>query len=172
MIDAGEHVGLAIALGRKYGRGVPDPEAVLEAALFSLLAAAGRFDPERGTWAAFAAASVAMAARGEAARQFREPRSESLHFLGDGGDEEERRDLPHVDPVGSARLEARELRETLALLAPREREILVRHFGLDGPEETLEEIAARLGLSLARVGQLQRRALGTLRRVLSRRRGR
>lgn len=173
MIDPGEHFGLAVSIGRQYGRNVPDPEAVLEAAVLSLLRAAKAFDPSRGTWAAYASASVAMAARGEAARQFREPRGEPLHFRGDdGGEEEERRDLPHVDPLGSVRLEEEELREAVAGLDAREREILVRHFGLDGPEETLEAIGARLGLSRARVGQLERRALRELRSALSRRTGR
>lgn len=172
MIDPAEHFGLARYFARRVKRNLPDPEAVEEVAMLTLVRAARRFDEAAGSWAAYASASIDRAVRGEVGRQLRAPRETSLYVVGEDGDEEERRDLPHVDPVGSVRLEARELRETLALLDPREREILARRFGLDGPEETLEEIAARLGLSRARVAQLQRRALGTLRRVLSRRRGR
>lgn len=167
MIDPGEHFGLARYFARRVKRNLPDPEAVEEVAMLTLVRAARRFDEAAGSWAAYASVSIERAVRGEVGRQLRAPRETSLYVVGEDGDEQERRDLPHVDPVGSERLESRELRETLSLLAPREREILVRHFGLDGPEETLEEIAARLGLSLARVGQLQRRALGTLRRALT-----
>lgn len=172
MIDPGEHFGLARYFARRVNRNLPDPEAVEEVAMLTLIRAARRFDEAAGSWAAYASVSIERAVRGEVGRQLRAPRETSLYVVGEDGDEEERRELPHVDPVGSVRLEARDLREAVALLGAREREILARHFGLDGPEETLEEIAARLGLSRARVAQLQRRALGTLRRVLSRRRGR
>jgi len=167
MIDPGEHFGLARYFARRVNQNLPDPEAVEEVAMLTLIRAARRFDEAAGSWAAYASVSIERAVRGEVGRQLRAPRATALFVVGEDGEEEERRDLPHVDPVGPTRLEAREFREALAILDAREREILVRHFGLDGPEETLEAVGARLGLSRARVGQIEARALGKLRRVLS-----
>lgn len=169
MIDPAEHFGLARYFARRIKRDLPDPEAVEEVAMLTLVRAARRFGDSAGSWAAYASVSIERAVRGEVGRQLRAPRATALFVVGEDGEEEERRDLPHVEPVGSGRLEAKELREAVAGLEAREREILVRRFGLDGPEETLEEIGARLGLSRARVGQLEARALGKLRRALARR---
>ena len=44
----------------------------------------------------------------------------------------------------------------------RERDILRARYGLDGPEQSLREIAGWLGLSAERVRQLEQRALGKL----------
>lgn len=169
MIDPGEHFALARYFARRVKRNLPDPEAVEEVAMLTLVRAARRFEEGSGSWAAYASASIDRAVRGEVGRQLRAPRVTPLFVVGEDGEEEERRDLPHVDPVGSVRLEEEELREAVAGLDPREREVLVRHFGLDGPEEPLEAIGARLGLSRARVGQIKARALGKLRKALSRR---
>jgi RNA polymerase primary sigma factor len=62
-----------------------------------------------------------------------------------------------------AQIAAEELRGLLSGLSERERRILNAHYGLDGPEQSLREIAGRLGLSAERVRQLERRALGKLR---------
>jgi len=62
-------------------------------------------------------------------------------------------------------LEAIEAEELLALLgglSEREREILRARFGLDGEEQSLRQVAGRLGLSAERVRQLESRALGKL----------
>jgi RNA polymerase sigma factor (sigma-70 family) len=52
-------------------------------------------------------------------------------------------------------------------LAERERNIVRAHFGLDGEQQTLREIAADLELSVERVRQLEERALGKLRAVVA-----
>lgn len=171
MVDAGEHVGLAYGLASKYGRGVRDPEGVREVAVFALLGAARRFDPTRGEWAAFAAVTVSAAVRGEVGRQIREPATVPLTSVGEDGQEYERPDLPHVAPHDGERLLAETVRAAVASLPEREAEIVRLHFALDGGEPlSLETIGARLGLSPSRVGQLEARAMRTLRRALTRRR--
>ena len=66
----------------------------------------------------------------------------------------------------------RELRESLdavlARLTPRERSIIVYHYGLDetGRKHTLEQLSHRLGISRERVRQLERRAMARLRTML------
>jgi len=65
-----------------------------------------------------------------------------------------------------------ELRESidavLAQLAPRERTILISHYGLDETQQarTLEQLSHRLGISKERVRQIEIRALTKLRRIL------
>jgi len=62
-------------------------------------------------------------------------------------------------------LEAIERQELLALLADlsdRDREILRARYGLEGAEQSLRQVAGRLGLSAERVRQLEQRALGKL----------
>jgi RNA polymerase primary sigma factor len=57
-----------------------------------------------------------------------------------------------------------ETQESIALLSPREQNILRWRFGMGGESEhTLEEIGAKLGLSRERVRQLEARALAKLR---------
>lgn len=56
-----------------------------------------------------------------------------------------------------------QLRDLLSGLSDREREVLRARYGLDSPEESLREIARRLGVSAERVRQIENRALGKLR---------
>jgi RNA polymerase sigma factor (sigma-70 family) len=63
-------------------------------------------------------------------------------------------------------LDAIETKELLALLSglsEREREILRSRYGLDGEEQSLAQVGARLGVSAERVRQLEQRALEKLR---------
>jgi len=63
-----------------------------------------------------------------------------------------------------------EVAEMLAALDPREAEILVRRFGLDGESPlTLEEVGERFKLTRERVRQLQQSALMQLRRIMTER---
>jgi RNA polymerase primary sigma factor len=62
-----------------------------------------------------------------------------------------------------AQVAAGELRGLLSGLSERERHILSARHGLERREKSLREIAADLGLSAARVSQLERRAIGKLR---------
>jgi RNA polymerase primary sigma factor len=66
----------------------------------------------------------------------------------------------------SRRLEVEALPELLEELDDRERTIVSRRFGLDGPEQTLRELAGTFGISAERVRQVEERALGKLRTAL------
>jgi len=68
-----------------------------------------------------------------------------------------------LEGLDHVRLE-RETQDGIALLSPREQNILRWRFGMSGEKEhTLEEIGAKLGLSRERVRQLEARALSKLR---------
>lgn len=165
---AEENQRLALWVARRYPG--PDPDAVAGEALRGLVEAEAAHDPARGRFAVLAVILCKRRAFEEVSRQRRNASRETpLYRVTAEGEEVEREDLPHVVPHDGAGLMAARVREVLAGLHPREREILARRFGLDGPEETLEEIGRAVGLSRARVGQLERRALGKLRRALSRR---
>ena len=61
-----------------------------------------------------------------------------------------------------AAIQAQELLALLGGLSDRERQILRARYGLDGEEQSLRQVAERLGLSAERVRQLEQRALGKL----------
>jgi RNA polymerase sigma factor (sigma-70 family) len=160
---------LALGVARTY-RG-QDRSGIESAALLGLVRAEADFNPERGAFGPLAVTACRRACLREVERQRRAARrEESLFFVGMDGEEVERRDLPHAPAPDGAGLMVGRLREVLAELAPREREVLVRRFGLEGPEESLAAVGDALGLSRARVAQIERRSLGRLRRALLRRR--
>ena len=59
--------------------------------------------------------------------------------------------------------ELAQVRALMASLSDRERAVLRSRYGLGGPEESLRDVAERLGLSAERVRQIEQRALGKLR---------
>ena len=74
-----------------------------------------------------------------------------------------------VDPLAEGEyermLDATEVEGTLSLLSElsaRERKVLRARYGLDGPEQSLREVAGQLGISAERVRQIEQRALGKL----------
>ena len=62
-------------------------------------------------------------------------------------------------------MESHELLPLLSVLSDRERSILRAHYGLDGKEQSIREIAERLGLSTSRVRAIEQRALRKLGRA-------
>jgi RNA polymerase primary sigma factor len=73
-------------------------------------------------------------------------------------------DQPEVTTADRAR--SSELLDALSKLQPRQRQVVVERFGLDGVRpRTLEEVGANLGITRERVRQLEARALRELRAV-------
>ncbi|HVE44260.1 MAG TPA: RNA polymerase sigma factor RpoS [Gammaproteobacteria bacterium] len=75
--------------------------------------------------------------------------------------------LDPAEALADENLYAR-LEESLRTLTPKQREVLVRRFGLEGHErQTLEEVGEAVGLTRERVRQIQMMALKALRDVLT-----
>ncbi len=55
--------------------------------------------------------------------------------------------------------------EALATLTPREELVLKKHFGIDGDEETFEEIGTEFGVCPQRINQIEKNAFRKLRHV-------
>lgn len=80
-------------------------------------------------------------------------------------------DATAADPLDEAEQRARDraVREAVSGLRPREREIVVSHFGLEGEPHTLDQIAHDLHLAPERVRQIEQHALAALARELGER---
>lgn len=77
-------------------------------------------------------------------------------------------DVNRFDPQEDVQLNSRDrtLERWLGALSSRQREVLVRRFGLDGYQpDTLENIGEEIGLTRERVRQLQIEAVGRLKRM-------
>ena len=69
---------------------------------------------------------------------------------------------PRLQEQVDAVLDANHVDQLLHSLSPREREIIKRRFGLNGPAETLEEIGPTFGVTRERIRQIEKRALTKL----------
>jgi RNA polymerase sigma factor (sigma-70 family) len=81
-------------------------------------------------------------------------------------------DAPHpADKLDAAALQS-DLRTVIGELPTRERELLTHHYGLDekSPALSLSEISSKMGITKARVRQLESRALRKLKHLLESRR--
>jgi RNA polymerase primary sigma factor len=79
-----------------------------------------------------------------------------------------------VDPVGEdgydrvvERIGADEIRALTDQLDEREREVLLDHYGVDRPAQTLRQIGSHFGLSAERIRQIEEQALDGLRAALA-----
>jgi RNA polymerase primary sigma factor len=73
-------------------------------------------------------------------------------------------DSPEASELVDRQLMAAQLRQTLAILSPREEKIMAMRFGLyDGTPRTLDEIGKHLGLTRERIRQLEKESLSKLR---------
>ena len=111
-------------------------------------------------------------------------RVEGMHRAEDGHDPKEprafRSDLlvligdRSAGPVERAeraeadRLTAEDVRARLAGLPPRHAEVIRRRFGLGGPEQTLQQVAAAMGVTRERVRQIEAKAMSRLRSGMGR----
>ncbi len=160
---------LALSVAARFNG--PDRDGIVSAALWGLVEAERDFDPARGSFGPLAATACRRECLSEVLRQRRAASRETcILFVLPDGKEVERPGLPHVSPADAgAPLMVARLWAVLGELRPREREVLVRRFGLEGEEQTYEEIAVALGVCRSTVRSIEARALGQLRRVLSRR---
>jgi len=72
------------------------------------------------------------------------------------------RTLSPIEEVARTRF-AQKTREILALLTPREQEVIRMRFGIDGPgDKTLQEVGDQLGLTRERIRQIETKALKKL----------
>lgn len=138
------------ALAARY-QGIVEIEDLFAEGVAEILRDIPKFDATRGRFSSYAGYSVRRAIHRVTRSKFRMEQLE---------------DMP-IDPGHD--LEYQEIRELLdhPLFPERERDILKARFGIGVPEETVEQLAARLNRTPERVRQLYQRALGRLRRKLS-----
>lgn len=67
------------------------------------------------------------------------------------------------DIFGTSEISKKVMEPALAILTERQRQIVRRRFGFDGPEETLEEIGDSLGITRERIRQIEKIAFRRLR---------
>ena len=155
-----EHEGLVRWVVRQQWRGELSFDEALHAGRLGLWQALLRYDPTRGTrvssYAVPAIRHAVWAAVAEAqttARWAGEPVS-----AGERDDEAEE----VIAQLHRAEVAA-VLAEAVGRLAPREQQVVVAHYGLDGwPPRTLAALGRALGVSRQRVQQIHRAALAAL----------
>ncbi|HVS69851.1 MAG TPA: sigma-70 family RNA polymerase sigma factor [Phycisphaerae bacterium] len=170
---------VAVHVARKHQRsGKPLLELVSDAAVW-LMRAAEKFDFARGG-AGAAHARFSTYASYAIMKNFARDRSDSLARRDASlvtGQEELINSLntpeaPHpADHLDAAALHS-DLRSLVEELPTRERELLTHHYGLNdqSPPLSLSEISSKMGITKARVQQLETRALRKLRHLLESRR--
>ncbi len=136
----------------------------------SLIRAVDKFDYMRGfkfstyaSWAIMKNFARSVPQQGKRLERFQTGREELLEMSEDLRFEGEE---PYREPDVTVR---QSIERVLDQLDPREREIVIRRFGLgDMPgQQTLEEVGRHFGVTKERIRQIEGRALNKLRRLLS-----
>jgi RNA polymerase sigma factor (sigma-70 family) len=158
---------LVVSIARRHLRGPQSLMELISDGTVSLMKAVEKFDYARGfkfsTYASWAI--IKNFARSVPQERYRLDRfatapEEMLDVTGG---------LSRYDARAVPVSELRDCLEVvLAQLSPRERSILVNHYGLDqdAPPQTLEELSRHLGISKERVRQIELKAMGKLRHML------
>lgn len=192
-IDIEDHFGLiGMVLKRYHALQDMTYEDLFQEGVFGLMRAAERFDPSRGVtfgtyavWWIRQSINRAIQNKGRCVRvpvhkqesvsksKERVPSTVSLHVP--VSNKENASDSQWIDMVSNPEpedaeehgLDHRLLEEGLAMLKPRERDILRRRFGLDDDkDETLEQIGAEYGITRERIRQVEAVALRKLRAAI------
>lgn len=155
---------LVVSISRKHLRGPQDLLELTSDGNVSLMRAVEKFDYSRGyRFSTYASWAIMR----NFARSVPKEKYQLNHFA-TGNDEilDIASSMARHDP---AELNLSELRESLdsllARLTPRERSVLIDHYGLDrdGQGRTLDEMGKNMGLSKERVRQIEMKALAKLR---------
>lgn len=158
---------LVVSIARRHLHGPQSLMELISDGTLSLMKAVEKFDYARGfkfsTYASWAI--IKNFARSVPQERYRLDRfataPEELLDVAGG--------LSHYDGRSATVSELRDCLEVvLAQLSPRERAILVNHYGLDqdAPAQTLEEVSRHMGISKERVRQIELKAMGKLRHML------
>jgi len=150
---------LVVKLARQHAGRLVRIDALISEGNLTLLKAVEKFDFARGTrfstyatWCVVKRFARVVPEENYAIQAFTMGADEIIEVQPDKSvsELERRENLAHIRS---------ELGKALGSLTGREREILVRRFGLSGPPQTLEDIGKVLGITRERVRQLETRAL-------------
>jgi len=158
---------LVMNIAKRHVGNAPDLFEVVSDGNISLMQAVEKFDYARGnkfsTYASWAI--MRNYARTIPEKRYRQRRYQT-------GSEEVLEAVPDPGANAEAEWERKSLRQKLGAalnhLEPRERQVVLHHFGLTktGRQQTLEQIGKGMGVTKERIRQIERRALDKLRNVL------
>ncbi len=158
---------LVVSIAKKHLHGAQDIFELISDGNISLMRAVEKFDYARGnrfstyaSWAIMKNFARSVPKARYLLDRYVTGNDEVLELAGSMG---------RYEPNATALPELREcLDVVLAQLSPRERSIIVRHYGLDDDTnaQTLDQLSRIMGLSKERVRQIERRAMDKLREML------
>lgn len=159
---------LGVAIAKRYIEREFDLLDLIQQANLGLMEAAKRWDPERGKFSTYAVfwirSSISRSFVGATYQKRRRFATvEDLRRLHYGSltETESAEELMEREATWA------EIRAAVMRLCDREREVITRHYGLNGEPESLTDIAREWGLSRERLRQVKERGLDHLRQLLS-----
>jgi RNA polymerase sigma factor (sigma-70 family) len=166
-----DNLGLAYSLANRFSRAFGAPvQEVASDGTYGLVLAAQRFDPKRGPFSAFAGKYIRGTILTGSVTEWRK-RAPLISLETPCGKRGTIGDLLPAAPdstasAGDLQATRRIVDHLLARLDAREKEIVVRSFGLGGkPAEPMSTLARHFGLSRMRVYQLRTAALAKMRKA-------